>query len=144
MAGLNALIQKIERLAAGEVKQRIASKVADACHAQCVLGFQQQRDPYGVPWKARKKPKAEWALRFGFIDDGHRILDDSGDMIDSLTARATNGRIVMRILGYARFHQTGTYKMVARKIFPDVSVGLGTWSQPIQDAALNAVRELMR
>jgi phage gpG-like protein len=61
MAGLNALIQKIERLAAGEVKQRIASKVADACHAQCVLGFQQQRDPYGVPWVARKG-KRTWPL----------------------------------------------------------------------------------
>lgn len=145
MAGVNALVAKLERLAAHEVMEHITAKVRDACQEQCVAGFREQRDPYGKPWATRKPPKA-WAVRaFGLMqDDGHPILDKSGDMINSLRSRASGSRVLMRILGYAKFHQYGTVRMEARMIFPDPARGLGLWRDPIEKASVEAVRELMR
>lgn len=143
MAGLNELIQRLERFENGEVYQRIGTAIANACHAQCLRGFQQERDPYGTPWAPRKPAKA-WAVKaFGLIDNGHKLLDDTGAMINSLRVRYVRGTVLMKIKGYAKYHQSGTRYMTARKIFPDGS-GLGTWEQPIQDAATNAVREMFR
>jgi hypothetical protein len=65
-------------------------------------------------------------------------------MLDSLTSRASGSRVLMRILGYAKFHQYGTVKMVPRMIFPDPARGLGLWRDPIEKASVEAVRELMR
>lgn len=135
MAGLNALIQRLERMGGDQVKQAIASKVAVAAHDACLLGFQQQRDPYGVPWAPRKPSKA---------DNGHKLLDDTGRMINSLTSRPTANGVTLRILDYAKFHQSGTRFMVARKVFPDPGQGLGMWREPIERASLDAVRELMK
>jgi phage gpG-like protein len=144
MAGMSDLIARMQRLSAADVHQRVGTAIANTCHAQAIEGFRGQRDPYGTPWAPRKKVKGWAALAFGHIDDGHRLLDDTGAMINSLTARYSGGRVLMRIKGYAQFHQTGTRNMVARKIFPEEARGLGTWAQPIQDAATNAVRELLK
>jgi phage gpG-like protein len=144
VAGLNELIARLDRFSSGEVYQRIGVKVADACHAACIAGFRSQSDPYGVPWAPRKKVTGWAAVRFGHVDNGHPLLDDTGAMINSLTARYSRGVVLMRIKGYAQFHQTGTRNMVARKIFPEQEMGLGTWADPIQRAATDAVRELMK
>lgn len=133
MAGFNALIAKIERLQRGEVYQRIGTSIANAAHAECTAGFRGQRDPYGASWASRKDKRESWP-----------ILDKTGAGVDSLTARYVNGVVVMRIKGYFKFHQNGTASMPARRVFPEETRGLGTWSGPIQYAATNAVRELMK
>lgn len=143
MSGINTLIQRLEKLGAVTVRQHIASSVATVCHDECLRGFREQRDPYGIPWKPRKSPAA-WAVRaFGLMQQNHPLLDKTGAMINSLTSRGSGGRVLMRILGYAKFHQSGTATMTARKIFPDPANGLGTWREPVEKAALSAVRELM-
>lgn len=145
MAGINALIRRIERLGAAEIKQGIASKTRDAALAECVRGFREERDPYGVRWAPRKAVRGWAALAFGVVDDGHKLLDATGRMIGSLTARAGGaGRVLMRILGIAKWHQGGTKRMVARRMFPDQGRGLGTWSEPIHRAAVDSVRERMK
>jgi phage gpG-like protein len=144
MAGLNELIAKLQRFERGDVVDAIGKSIANACHAACIAGFRAQSDPYGVPWAPRKPPKAWAALAFGLIDNGHRILDDTGAMVGSLKARYSRGTVLMSIKGYAQFHQYGTSNMVARKIFPDQAQGLGNWADPIQRAATDAVRELMK
>jgi len=147
MAGVNALVAKLERLAAHEVIERIANKVRDTCQEQCLAGFREQRNPYGEPWAPIKR-------------GGHPILDKSGDMIDNLTTRAAGPRVIMRTLGYAVFAQKGTehaartsiksrvsfkeYKTPPRMIFPDPARGLGLWRDPIEKASVEAIRELMR
>lgn len=142
MAGLNVLIQRLEHMAATDVKHRIMVKVADVAHAECVRGFHEQRNPYGTPWARRKPPKA-WAVRaFGLMQQDHPLLDKTGAMLNSISARAAGDRVVMRILGYAKFHQSGTSNMAARKICPEQAQGLGLWSAPINRAAVDAVREL--
>lgn len=133
MAGLNELIMRLERFSTGQVYQRIGTAVANAAHAACIAGFQGQRDPYGVAWAARKDPRGKWP-----------ILQKTGAGVDSLTARYVAGTVVLRIKGYFKFHQGGTSRMVARKVFPDQARGLGNWAEPIQRAATDAVRELMK
>lgn len=148
MAGVNALVQRLERLAASDIKQRILAKVRDAAHAECIRGFNEKRDPYGTKWEPRKPPTGGWPL-----------LDKTGKGIESLTARVVGDRVVLRIVYYFKFHQTGTthyertnvktqrttraFTMPARKIFPDTDRGLGMWREPIQRASVDAVRDLM-
>lgn len=144
MAGVNDLIRRLERFSSGEVYERMGKAIANACHAQCIAGFRAQSDPYGVPWAPRKKVSGWAAVRFGHVDDGHKLLDDTGAMINSLTVRYSRGTVLMRIKGYAKFHQSGTRIMTSRKIFPEQARGLGTWAQPIQQAATDVVRELMK
>lgn len=143
MAGINDFILRLQKLSQPDVINAMGRKIADACHAEAIRGFVEQRDPYGKPWAPRKKPSAWSVLRFGKIDNGHRLLDDTGKMIDSLTARYVSGRVIMRIRGYAQFHQTGTRFMVARKIFPEQSRGMGLWREPINQAATDAVRDIV-
>lgn len=144
MASLNALIARIERLATAELKSRVAKKAQAAIHGALIAEFVGERDPYGERWAPRKKATG-WAVRaFGLIDDGHKLLDKSGKMIDSITSRASNDGAIIKLRGYAKFHQTGTRNMVARKLFPENSRGLGLWSAPVNEAATAAVRELAR
>src|SRR6185503_9468309 len=110
MAGVNALVAKLEKLAASEVMERISFKVANACQEQCIAGFREQRNPYGMPW-APLKPPPMWVVKAFGADFEHPILDKTGDMINSLTTRSRGSRVLMRILGYAKFHQYGTIKM---------------------------------
>jgi phage gpG-like protein len=144
MAGLNELIAKLQRFERGDVVDAIGKSIANACHAACIAGFRAQSDPYGVPWAPRKKATGWAAMAFGKMDNGHPLLDDTGAMVGSLKARYSRGTVLMSIKGYAQFHQSGTRSMVARKIFPEQAQGLGTWSDPIQRAATDAVRELMK
>jgi hypothetical protein len=133
MAGLNDLIARLERFSSQQVIDQMGRKIADACHAQCLAGFRGQRDPYGTPWAPRKDKRGNWPL-----------LDKTGAGVDSLTSRYSAGMVRMRIRGYFRFHQSGTAVMPSRKVFPEQASGLGTWSEPINRAATDAVRELMR
>jgi hypothetical protein len=133
-------------------------RVRAAAHDECLRGFAEQRNPYGIPWAPRKKPRGWAAMAFGHIDDGHPILDKTGNGVESLTSRTVGDRAVFRMVGYMRFHQTGAhhnprtniktkittpaYDMPARKIFPEQAQGLGTWSEPVRKASVDAVREM--
>lgn len=132
MAGINAFIQRLERMAASDVKHRIMQKVTPAAHDECLRGFREQRNPYGVPWAPRKDRRGSWPL-----------LDKSGAGVGSLTSRTAADASLLRFgRGYMRFHQTGTKYMDARKIFPEQEQGLGLWSPAINRAAVDAVREM--
>lgn len=157
MAGLNDLIRRLERMGAAEVKARIAAKVRDAMHKACVDGFNAKVDPYGNAWAPRKRSKG-WAA-LAWPDDGHQLLDKSGKMIDSLRVVAIGTTVRLTMKFYAWYHQKGTthaarsdiktrkerkeYSMPARMLVPDPDKGLGTWSEPVHRAAVEAVRELM-
>lgn len=132
MAGINELIAHLQSLPGAEVVRRVGAKIANAAHAECVRGFVEQRDPYGQRWAPRKQPTGAWPL-----------LDKTGAGLNGLTARCIGRLVVVRIRGYFRFHQNGTRYMAARKIFPEPGRGLGSWSEPINAAARDAVSELM-
>lgn len=132
MAGLNEFVQRLQRIGAGEINARIGAAVADAAKQECLAGFDQQRDPYGVPW-AQRKSGGYWPL-----------LNKTGAGKASLTAVPFGDMVRMSIRGYFQYHQEGTRYMVARRPFPEQSRGLGTWREPAERAAVNVVLEAMR
>lgn len=158
MSGINALVRRLKRLGSEQVRERVASKVRDAAHAECLRGFIEKRDPYGVPWAPRRLPRG-WAA-LAFPDDGHPLLDKTGRMIGSLRSLASSRGVRMSMNGPAKYHQAGAvhpartvistgmtfreFKMPARMLFPDPNRGLGLWSDPVRRAAVEGVRELMK
>lgn len=131
MAGLNEFISRLERMAASDVKARIAQKIRPVAHDECLRGFRERRNPYGVPWAPRKDPRGSWPL-----------LDKTGRGVESLTSSAVGETVRLRMVDYMRFAQTGTKNAPDRKIFPEQAQGLGTWSAPVNRAAVDAVREM--
>lgn len=132
MAGLNVFIQRLERMATSEVKEAIAKQAQMACHNACLDCFKEQRDPYGVPWAKRVEPTGLW-----------KLLDKTGAGIDSITSSSRADGVRVSILSRMKFHQTGTYRMVARKYFPDPARGLGSYEQPVHEATAKAITDLM-
>lgn len=143
MSGINALVRKLEKLGAAQVKERVAEKVAVSCFNETMKCFNQKRDPYGIPWAPRKKRPVWAALAFG-PDTGWPLLNYTGKGIASIRATSVGPVVRVRILGRMEYHQTGTRKMVARKFFPEDGKGLGTWKPAIEAASLSAIRELMK
>lgn len=132
MAGLNVFIRRLERIAASEAKEAIAKKVAAACHKAALDGFNNERSPYGERWVNRIQPTGSW-----------KILDKTGEGINSLKSWATGTIAKLGILSRMKFHQTGTIYMTARKFFPEQARGLGNWTEPVYDAVFDAIRGLM-
>lgn len=145
MPGIQELSSRLEKLAGQEVKQRVIEKTRDAAHAQVIQEFNEERDPYGTKWAPRKRPP-NWAVRaFGLMNENHKLLDKTGKMIGSLTSRASAGaRVVMKLIRIAKWHQEGTKKMAARQIFPDQGRGLGLWAEPLYQASVAAIKDIMR
>ena len=135
---LARLRQQLEAISRGGLQKQCATAFANETVKLMVDEFNQQRDPYGKPWAPRKRPP-DWAIRaFGLMQDDHRLLDKSGKMIDSLRAKPlANGNVKVTMRPYAQFHQTGTDKMVARKLVPDDAMDLG----PIWGRAFNRVAD---
>jgi len=132
MAGLNEFVQRLQRIGAGEINARIGTALADVAYREAMAGFDQQRDPYGVPWADR--------VSGGFWP----ILDKTGAGKASLTAVPFGDLVRMSIRGYFQYHQYGTSKMARRMVFPEASRGLGLWREPAERAAVNVVLEAMR
>lgn len=143
MAGLNALIQRLERLGAAQVKERVALSIAPALYRETMRCFRDKRDPYGMPWAPRKARPLWASMAFG-PDTGWPLLNYTGRGIGSVRASAYQSSARLAILGRMKFHQTGTSRMVARKFFPEAGRGLGLWRDAVNEASLKAVRELMK
>lgn len=143
MAGVNALIKRLERLGSAAVRERIAKDVAGALYDETMRGFREQRDPYGTPWAPRKKRPLWVALAFG-EDTGWPLLNYTGRGIGSVRAKATRDMVRLTILGRMKFHQLGTIKMVRRAFWPVEGRGLGLWLNAVNKASVEAVRAMMR
>lgn len=107
--------------------------MAEATIALIAEGFNDERDPYGKAWKAKKH------------DDGRKVLHGE-------TTRLRNGWHVVRVnkhgfsvhpsVLYAAFHQTGTRKMDARMMVPSKSRGMPReWKETFVEVAQETFRE---
>lgn len=74
-------------------------------------GFREQKSPYGRRWPARKDPKS----------GSHPILDKTGKLKRSWSVKARGKGLLIRTTGvdYARYHQSGTKRMPARRMVPE-------------------------
>jgi len=81
-------------------------------------GFTAQRSPYGRRWRPKKRPDGRKTLHgpTGRLRTTYRPLGVS-----------TLGFKVDTAAFYARFHQSGTSRMVARKMVPDGRGIPGPW-----------------
>ncbi len=78
-------------------------------------GFEDERDPYGEKWAEKKQP------------DGRKVLHGETTRLRNgwhVVGSDASGFEVAPSVDYAGYHQSGTSRMVPRKMVPDASRGL--------------------
>ena len=104
---LNQLVRFLSNLGGGGLVKKIseaaAPKLTDAILAHWAAG----QDPFGNQWA----PLAH--------NRGPSYLFATGDMLASLKVRIAGYQIVWSIDDPSQYHQYGTSRMPARKLFPD-------------------------
>lgn len=128
MAGFRDLADRLAQLA--KVASRVATPVAARISVSLADQFRNAVNAYGNPWKAllpqtvrRKRGDA-------------RILMRTDALAAETVATPISGGAGVEItsLDYGNFHQTGTKRMVARKILPDGTSLPPVWTEAIQDS----------
>lgn len=109
-AELQYLIRQTRAIANKQLLETINENLAEEAIDLIKQGFRDQADPYGRAWAGKKVPDGRAILtgRTGFLKSGwHR------------TRLSRRGFTVAPSVTYAVYHQTGTQRMVARKMIPD-------------------------
>jgi hypothetical protein len=90
----------------------VASEQADVAIGLVAEGFGRESDPYGKPWAPKKRP------------DGRRTLRGKTNRLVKWRKTFVNqhGYGIASAAPYARHHQRGTSRMVARKMVPDARI----------------------
>lgn len=101
----------------------IARNVAEEAINLVREGFAGQQDPYGSAWAPRKS------------GGGSAILVRTGSMRNSwnITELGPGGFTMAAGVDYAGYHQSGTRKMVARKMVPNEGDLPGNWEARFDD-----------
>jgi phage gpG-like protein len=103
------LAVRLRQLTPGRIRMAAAGAIRDTVEILVDERFDARADTAGVPWAPRKPPTGTWP-----------ILEKSGRMRKSYHVTAnTTGVSVTNSKPYAGYHQTGTERMVARKVLPD-------------------------
>lgn len=138
---LQEMRQRLGKMVNGGFAKQVATAFANQTQQNIIDGFNAKRDPYGKPW-APRRPLPDWVIR-AFHPTNHPLLDKSGKMIDTAKSKAVGLKIRVSMKPYAKFHQDGTVKMVARKLVPD-GANLGPiWGAAYLRVSANLARQLM-
>lgn len=107
-AKLEQLKRKVAALKSKQLQRTIVANLAQEALNLIAEGFAQERDPYRVPWAPKQRP------------DGRAILVRHGRLRRSFTRKQTGstGFRIGSAVGYAGYHQSGTSRMVARRMVP--------------------------
>lgn len=96
---LKALVKALASLSDDDGRRELTGQIAEEAIDQVKLGFEEQRDPYGAPWK---RPQ--------LADGDRKTLRDTGRLMNSLSRahnlRADSFRIGTNAI-YAAVHQYG-------------------------------------
>lgn len=123
LRGLRRYQRKLK--ASPEVLKRIGTHVAEELLGLVQDGFRKETNPYGQRWAKKKR------------DDGRSILVGKTARLRRgwHTESVTRGTITIApSVNYADFHQTGTSRMVDRKMVPDDRMP-DAWNRMIEEAA---------
>lgn len=115
---LNRLQARIRRVCEAGFRVELAQKLAAAATKQVADEFQQERDPYGRPWRALAKgsrPAAKLAAA--------RILRLSGRMAASAAGVPSSSGFTFHMAFPARIHQLGGPIIPQRQLLPMASTG---------------------
>ena len=137
MAGFRDLADRLAELEG--LPSRITSEVAGAINAEIGKQFADGNNAYGNAWK----PLLPQTVKRKGGDA--RILRRTDALSEATRATPTSGSgIEIESLDYGSFHQSGTKRMVARKILPDGSALPKSWSDAIAEAASRAFAKVKR
>ena len=105
---LDRWTRALGELASDKLRFEVADEMADATLGFVAQEFAEQRDPFGKPWKPKKRP------------DGRKILRGKTGRLIQFRKGSVNqsGYRVDAGADYFSFHQRGTKRMVARKMLP--------------------------
>lgn len=118
---LEALEEKLDYAASDNARTELYHKVGEKALALVQDGFHKETDPYGSNWAAKK------------YQNGRKILVDSGTLQSSFEMESSpEGFTIRNDTPYAGYHQSGTDRMVARKMIPDEG-SLGDWEEPLRE-----------
>jgi phage gpG-like protein len=127
--GFDSLKRWQRRLeSAPKVLEVVAKNMAEEAMSLVGQGFQDEEDPYGKAWDALKRRKG-------------RILQDTGRLRSSWHVKRidTTGFTIAAGVKYARFHQDGTRRMLARRMVPDAGNLPAKWRAQMTEAASEAL-----
>jgi phage gpG-like protein len=130
---LQQLRQRLERIAAGGLMPDIGRELADEAHRLVINAFNQQRDPWGRPWRPLKDKSQH----------DRPILQKTRRLLRGITARYQDGRIVLRMSGYGAFQQFGTDKIPARKFVPEGAALGPIWGDAFLRVTGRVVRQML-
>ncbi len=114
-----------------QLLKRIGTHVAEELLGLVQEGFRKEANPYGQRWAKKKR------------DDGRSILVGKTARLRRgwHTESVSRGTITIApSVSYADFHQTGTSRMVDRKMVPDDQLPK-TWERVIEEAASEILRD---
>jgi phage gpG-like protein len=95
-AKLAGLIEKVTKIASGDLDRKVIKALSEAAVSEVKKGFRESRDPYGTPWRALKYRKGRPLL------DKGRMRNSFAAQISELSFRVgTNDK-------RAPWHQFGT------------------------------------
>lgn len=126
--GLERLQQRLERVARGEHRRRMAEAAAVEVRALVAEEFPAGQDPAGQSWATK-------------ADGAESHLTKTGTLADSFDISADeDGVSIANSTPYAGFHQGGTSRMPERQMVPEDGLPI-VWRVRINEAAASALRE---
>ena len=115
--------QQLAQMTSPAVRRDLAELASREIDRQVQRGFDLKEDPYGVPWKPRKRP------------DKGSLLDRTGALRAGLFVDATPKSVNVRITGpakrYGPYHQTGTRRLPRRRFMPELGDIPPRWQQAL-------------
>lgn len=127
-AALNAIVTQLEE--APEALLAANENMAEESIDLVRQGWRKQRAPDGKKWKVKVRP------------DGRAILVRTGTLRNSFAVTRVDltGFTITGTANYGGFHQSGTSRMVARKMVPENQLP-AKWEIALNNAAEDALEE---
>lgn len=126
-ADFDRLIARLEGLDGPEQIAREAQASIPVVRELYAKSFEVKQDPAGRRWAPRKQ------------EAPHPLMQKTHRLERDITIQASPTGLILRANApYARYHQDGTSRMVARQILPDARLS-AEWDRRIGEARLKAV-----
>jgi hypothetical protein len=130
IARWSSAISKLDSLG---FRFQVADTLSDVSLGLVAEGFARETDPFGRRWAPKKRP------------DGRRILRGETNRLVQFRKAFVNqhGYRIESRAPYGHYHQTGTSRMVARKMTPDGRLP-PRWASELRSAAIAMTHRLLK
>jgi hypothetical protein len=131
---LDLWARKLGALASASVAFEVSEQMANRTLGFIAQEFEQERDPFNRRWSPKKRP------------DGRKILRGETNRLIQWRKTYVNqhGFKLSTPAPYFRYHQTGTRRMVARKILPTGTRLPAVWSSEFRGIYLRAMHRRLK